>query len=143
MLLLLPRFCAYFSLQTLKNYFSGELRHLAPGWLRPDPEARVPTPLLRHWVGRVKTMYDLTNCLYCRPVFFVVSDIINLRTSYCKLYSVKPLVLSAFDERPGSQYIRVLLQYVLLCFIYFSKVEIAEFLRLFRSLNIRYIIWLE
>jgi len=36
----------------------------------------------------------------------------------------------------------VRLQYVLLCFIYFSKVEIVEFLRSFCCLNIFKLIWI-
>jgi len=71
----------------------------------------------------------MTNCPYCRTVCSFRQHY-NLRNSYAS-YSVKPSVLSAFDEGPGSQYIRVLLQYVLLCFIYFSKVETAEFLQSF------------
>jgi len=40
----------------------------------------------------------------------------------------KPSVFSAFDEGPGlTVYTVLLLQYVLLCFIYFLKVEIVEF----------------
>jgi len=46
-------------------------------------------------------------------------------------------VFSAFDEGLGSQY-TVILQYVLLSFIYFLKVEIAEFLRSFLSKYIQF-----
>jgi len=45
----------------------------------------------------------------------------------------KPSVLSAFDEEPYSQYKQYFCN-TLLCFIYFSKIEIAGFLRSFRCL---------
>jgi len=94
-------------------------------------EARVltcPPPLLRHEsIG--ERLWPITHTV----VMFVVSDIIIIYVFQAAQF--KPSVLSAFDEGPGSKF-TVLLQYVLLCFIYFSKVGIAKFLRSFRCLSI-------